>query len=479
MSKKQMNTNLRSLALIVCALALHHAQAAPENMPLYSDFAEVKGQATGHIHTEKIDGRHWFIDANGYAFFPVGMTHTRFFENTVELVNKGDAYGCACHAFNILSNLNLNACAALSDKPQKKAALERKFAYCKSIFPMVTPHSSTYKKPDVHRADPFSAAFEQETDKKIQSSTRGNAADPHIIGFSYGFNPFQLMHKWINHFLATPNESPARQAIIDQVFKTTYKHIGALNAVYGTTFTSFDELSIQYDPSLNPRPEEVVAENDLQKRDFNNITCLLIAKVHEVAHQKMRHYAPDKLILGYYMKPYNMNLDMYEAIAPYVDVLSPQHLHIVAYKQGTYNKARGVLPVEEISARTGKPIYISDMALGKVYTQNNKPSQHNVYGSYHSQTHRGKVYYAAVKKAAALPQVIGFSGCMTIYDNPNEKGQHGGNKGYISPFTAQKKADFTDYVGAINSQIYSTRMGENNIPELTQALIDAMDQAVR
>ena len=63
---------------------------------------------------------------------------------------------------------------------------------------------------------------------------------------------------------------------------------------------------------------------------------------------------------------------MYAAIAPYVDVLSPQHLHILSYKNGEYNKARGVLPTEKIYKLTGKPIFISDMAMGKVYKKNNK-----------------------------------------------------------------------------------------------------------
>ena len=130
--------------------------------------------------------------------------------------------------------------------------------------------------------------------------------DPHIMGFSYGFNPFQLMHKWINHFLAGPADSPAKRAIVDQVYRKSYDDVAAFNAAYGTAFGSFDDIlgatSIQYDASLDPRPDEVVAEGDLIKRDFNRITCLLIAKVHQVAHDRMRHYAPEKLILGYFFK---------------------------------------------------------------------------------------------------------------------------------------------------------------------------------
>jgi len=476
---------MKRYILLLCFLTLTFlipVELISQDHPLYSDFQEVRGEATGYIHIEKMDDISWFIDANGYAFFPVGMDHTKFFGNTVDLVSGGDAEACANHAFDILSDLKINACASLSYQPQKKAALERGFSYCGSVYPMVTPHSVTYKKEDYHRADPFSKEFESYVDSTINVSTARLKGDPHVLGMCYGFNPFQLMHKWINHFLAGDATTPAKESIVNEVYRKQYKTIDAFNRVYGKSFTSFDDIlsdiSLSYDKSLDPKPDEVVAEADLIKRDFNQITCLLIAKVHEVSHTYMRQYAPEMLILGYFFKPYNFNLAMYEAIAPYVDVLSPQHLQMPSYKNGVYNRAHGVLRVEKIHARTGKPIFISDMALGKVFKKGNKPMENNPYTSYNSQEDRGKVYYAAVEKAAALPSVVGLTGCMTIYDNPDEQGQHGANKGFIDPYTGLAKTEFTSYVKDINSQIYDIRMRENDIEKLTQNLIDAMHHAI-
>ena len=88
------------------------------------------------------------------------------------------------------------------------------------------------------------------------------------------------------------------------------------------------------------------------------------------------------------------------------------------------------------------------------------------------------MFYAAVEKAAALPSVVGLTACMTLYDNPDEKGQHGGNKGFIDPYTKKEKTAFTSYVRDINRKIYEIRLKKNDIDQLTQNLIDAMHKAI-
>lgn len=120
---------MKRYLLLHCFLAftfLNSAELRSQNLPLYSDFQKVKGEVTGYIHIEKLDGISWFIDANGYAFFPVGLDHTKFFGNTVDLVSGGDAEACANHAFDILSDLKINACASLSYQPQKKGSSRKR-----------------------------------------------------------------------------------------------------------------------------------------------------------------------------------------------------------------------------------------------------------------------------------------------------------------------------------------------------------------
>ena len=270
----KMTDNTRITLLLAFIFATNLAVKSQEK-PLYSDFTGIKGEATGHIHTEEINGKHWFIDANGYAFFPVGLDHPRFFGNTVDLVSNGDAHACANYGFDILSDMGVNCCAATGGMAQKKSALERGFSYALNIYPMVTPHSMTYKRGDYYRSDPFTKKFELHVDTIMKKSTVSAEQDPHILGLSYGFNPFQLMHKWINHFMASSENTLAKVAIVDEVYTKQYGNISDFNQVYGTTFKSFNEIkidtSIRYPKSYDPKPDEVVAENDFKKQDFNKI----------------------------------------------------------------------------------------------------------------------------------------------------------------------------------------------------------------
>ncbi|RLD75545.1 MAG: hypothetical protein DRJ15_16845, partial [Bacteroidetes bacterium] len=71
MKLKKNRLRIRVFVLLLGSCVLAMAQ----DKPMYSDFQEVRGEATGYIHIEKMDDISWFIDANGYAFFPVGMDH--------------------------------------------------------------------------------------------------------------------------------------------------------------------------------------------------------------------------------------------------------------------------------------------------------------------------------------------------------------------------------------------------------------------
>ena len=153
---------MKNLSGICCfVLLIFLSLSAVAEQPLYSKFKAVRGQATGHIHIEKIDDRYWFIDAHGYAFFPVGLDHTKFFGNTVDLVSQGKIEDTADHSFNILGKLNINTCASLSHKCQKDMAGDKGFSYCQNIFPSLIPHGSFYKNPDKFRADPFSVEYDE------------------------------------------------------------------------------------------------------------------------------------------------------------------------------------------------------------------------------------------------------------------------------------------------------------------------------
>lgn len=287
--------------------------------------------------------------------------------------------------------------------------------------------------------------------------------DPNLLGYSFGFNPFQIPHKWINHLLAQGPSSPGKAALIETLKRLYGGDIAAFNKAYATDFARFadilDSTDITYEGALNPWPGE--STDRPFKRDFDQLVYTVIAKVHEVAHRHVREHDPNHLILGFYFKTYNANVGLYEAIAPYVDVLSPQH-HVVPerHENGSFNFDAGVIQISEICQRTGKPIYHGDQWLGKVDPAKFERMLRNRgkgrYPYYHSQAARGQVYEALLKSVLASPQVVGFAGCATLYDNPDINGSHGGNKGLFDTELTEKPA-FTVYLERANAKVYDLR----------------------
>ncbi|MEM0895787.1 MAG: hypothetical protein AAGJ79_02795 [Verrucomicrobiota bacterium] len=339
--------------------------ATKSDGPFFGDFDDIKTEATGFIDVKEIDGKWWFIDANGYAFFPTGITHSQPFPGIVKQFPSSDAYYNA--AFERMKGFGFNSLSVLSG-PAQKIAQQNRIAYTHTIN-LGIPHGSTYKSPHYYRVDPFSPEYETKVEASVKKACAMKKDDPFLLGYSYGFNPFQIPHKWINHLLSQGTTSPGKVALVD-VYKEVYSgDIAAFNAAYGKDFSGFEDIlastDIAYEESLNPWPGESI-DRPL-KRDFDQLVYTVIAKVHEVAHRHVRKNDPNHLILGFYFKPYNANLGLYQAIAPFVDVLSPQH-HVVSeyHQDGTFNSDASIINAADITLRTGKPIYHGDQWLGKV-----------------------------------------------------------------------------------------------------------------
>lgn len=446
------------------------SKIAVSDGPIFSEFSDIKAKATGFIHVKEIDGKWWFIDANGYAFFPVGITHSQPFPGIVKQFPSTDAYYDA--ALKNMKALGFNSLSVLSG-PAQITAQRNRIAYTHTIN-LGIPHGSTYQKPDFFRVDPFTPEFEATVEANVKKACAMRKDDPFLLGYSYGFNPFQIPHKWINHLLSQGATSPGKVALVD-VYEELYAgDIASFNGAYGKNFSGFDDIlactDIAYEEALNPWPGETL-DRPL-KRDFDQLVYAVVAKVHEVAHRHVRKHDSNHLILGFYFKTYNANLGLYEAIAPYVDVLSPQH-HVVAeyHQDDSFNYEAGIINAAEISRRTGKPIYHGDQWLGKVVpspTGQKLRGNKSRYPYFSSQEHRGQVYEGLMESVLASPKIVGFAACATFYDNPDIGGSHGGNKG-LADSRLKDKTDFTSHVEKTNAQLYERRTRAYK-PEEVEAL---------
>ncbi|MEM1296370.1 MAG: hypothetical protein AAGH89_13465, partial [Verrucomicrobiota bacterium] len=258
---------------------------------------------TGFIKTEKIDGKWWFVDAEGKGFFPIGMSHSAAYypDDPAAIMNK-------------LADIGLNGSFVLL-AGLRSAADNLGYRYGKSIWPPLIEHTNHYQKKENSRPDPFSKEYDDFCHAAIKKASRSVVYNSNVMGYTYGFSPFSIMHKWINSILVQDG-SPGKLAIVEEYRKIYQDEIAEFNAVYETQFESFDELvsyqEIAYEKTHDPTPEDLpVSELRGRKRDLTRLSMLLIAQIHKVPEKYIRQYDPNHLILGFALKTYAMNFDLY------------------------------------------------------------------------------------------------------------------------------------------------------------------------
>jgi hypothetical protein len=124
----------------------------------------------------------------------------------------------------------------------------------------------------------------------------------------------------------------------------------------------------------------------------------LALRMYRFAHDIVRKHDPNHLILGPYVKEQSFDVETWKALAPYVDVLSPQHVNR-AYSFAEQAKA----------AR--RPVLVSDETTGHLHN-----AEHPEYHSLKSSHGKGRIYESVLERHLRDRHVCGVSFCATLYD---------------------------------------------------------------
>ncbi|MBA7547425.1 hypothetical protein ES705_39847 [subsurface metagenome] len=81
----------------------------------------------------------------------------------------------------------------------------------------------------------------------------------------------------------------------------------------------------------------------------------IVEQVYQLAYEEIRKYDQNHMIYGSYVKEATFTTEIWQRVAPYIDVIAPQHVS-------------KVFPIEPIVELLGKPALISDQPLGNVYS---------------------------------------------------------------------------------------------------------------
>lgn len=438
--KTNLNTTIPALLMSIFISTTAHA----EELDTYGGFTDIKGEKTDFFHTEKIDGRWWLVTPEGNAFWGMGIAHpvTGFSKSAVTFSYQGDQEAWLKGSIQRMRDLGYNCvwtgpyCPERLQSGYVDKALARKVfreAKIPYAFPLPILKHTVEMVPGEKRPDVFDDTFTQCVDDLVAEFVPDLKDDPWVMGYYYGFAPWTDDSVWLNDLIAR-KDSPGRERLLG-ILKNRYSgDIAKLNAVYGTSFDSFQTLkesgTLAYPAWMKnhkngyvPMPSAPGSQEIFD--DGQAMLGEIIEQTYRIAHEAVRKYDQNHLILGSYVKDAALSAQHWERIAPYVDVITPQFVS-------------EVFPIGPVADALDKPVLISDQPFGNVYplpliTAKMAP------GAVPDHVDRLVLYEILANRISRDPHHIGVDFCAVLFDQSHEdKAYEIGQPGFYTVYGEPK-----------------------------------------
>jgi hypothetical protein len=414
-------------AILACSLCSLEAvrEAHSAELDSYGGFTDIKGEKTGFFHSEKIDGRWWLVTPEGNAFWGMSIAHpiTGFSKSAVTFAYKGDQEAWLKGSIERVRDLGYNCfwtgpyCPErLQSKYVDRALAEKVFRDAKIpyVFPLPILKHDVEMAPGEKRPDVFDDSFAETVNKLIGEYVPSLKDDPWIMGYYYGFAPWDRDYIWLNDLIERKN-SPGRTRLLSILEQRYEGDIGELNRIYGTDFESFDALKksgdLVYPTWMRSYKigHTTMPTKPGSKQLFEDGQALLgeiVEHTYRLAHDAVRRHDQNHLIFGCYVKEASFTAEHWKRIAPYIDVITPQHV----------SKA---FPIGQVVEALNMPALISDQPFGNVYplpliTAAKAP------GGVPDHVDRLVLYDLLARRISQDPHYIGVDFCAVLFEQSHE-----------------------------------------------------------
>jgi len=406
------------------------AHPGPTDRSKYGGWAKgPKFEATGHFRVQKIDGKWWMIDPEGYLFWSHGVVRVSHSSAVTPLQGKNlenrchyfedlpaegtefaqfyrtydallkpyytardidstydfssanlyrkygkdylNIFGDLCH--RRLASWGLNTVANSSDKD---ICLMDRTPYIDRFEVVSQPIAGTRGWWPV--MDPFDPSFNASIEKQLVDRKR-ELEDPWCLGF---FVDNEIAWGKETHLAEVVLTTPATQAAKKQFvsdLKKKYGNIAALNKVWKSNFASWD--------ALLGNKEDIKTSKE-NHDDFLAFNRSLIHKYYSNIRNAFNKLAPGVLYMGCRFSGYTP--DLVTIGAEYCDVIS--------YNRYAFTTDSVILP-----EGVDKPVMIGEFHFGALDRGMFHCSQVEV----ETQEKRGEAYVRYVESALRHPQIIG------------------------------------------------------------------------
>ena len=311
------------------------ANPSPKDRSQYGGWtAGPKLRATGHFRTEKIDGKWWLVDPEGYLFWSHGICRVDYNIATTATTdreflfaelppneglfapcfgtsrsgmgyyaNRGQFQTFDFSMANLICKYGANWQATYNDLVHKRLrswGMNTLANYSSSQFYAMrqTPYTlnlGVRARPIQGSqgwwgqfGDPFDPQFRESIRASARQAARNSGQDPWCIGYfvqneiSWGSEISLAVASF-----TSPADQPAKIALVEHLRKK-YEDIAKLNAVWQSNYESWDDML-----QSTQRPNDQYAREDL-------IECYrLIAECYfRTISEELKAACPDKLYLG-------------------------------------------------------------------------------------------------------------------------------------------------------------------------------------
>ncbi|MEM9480723.1 MAG: hypothetical protein AAGA58_13800 [Verrucomicrobiota bacterium] len=324
--------------------------AASNERDRYGGWTRKKFKATGFFRTEK-DGRWWLVTPEGNAFLSFGINHLypdvfrqefnrRSWQRILGIDDLDDWTKfsralrmwfirlCGDYGFN---TVGVHNSLQITNEPSPV------IPYMQPIKFVDTPHWKA-DIPDENFVDIFSKDFALHCDKLAKQFAAPLKDDPFLLGYSMTdctlFTEEDLRERtdviggarrgsrigWPRRLRNLGGEEPGKQAYVKTVRDLYLGEIKDFNAVYGTSFESFDALA----SAKSWRPHTDLS-NANETRDNVIFLQACVAKYYETTRDAIRRYDSNHLFMGDKINANTDSLDtVFSVTSKYTDVLMYQ-----------------------------------------------------------------------------------------------------------------------------------------------------------
>jgi len=238
-------------------------------------------------------------------------------------------------------------------------------------------------------------------------------------------------------------EQPAKAAF-RQLLRDQYNDIGALNAAWGTGFTSWDQFG---------QPFAMGELNEASRADLSMLYGDYAETYFRIVHDELERTMPDHMYMGVRIAAnWGMPIEVINASTKYSDVLSFNN-----YREGLHPETWGIL--EEL----GMPAIIGEYHIGSTSDT----------GLYHpglviaaDQEDRGRMYQEYMTTVLDNPYMVGAHWFQYVDDAPTGRAYDGEN--YNVGWVTNTDIPYPDMVEAARSFNYGLYQRRASIPRSTR-----------